>query len=83
MPKKKKPEYNGLTDMDETLLFMTRPYMIFSLLCWLLSLYCIISLRKDTQSMAFVLSAITIVIDSVLITTIYYKAKRVRKKKNT
>lgn len=78
---KKKPAYNGLTDMDETLLFMTRPYMIAALICGLLSLYCIISLRNDRESIAFVLSLITLVSDGTFILIVYYKARGVRKKK--
>jgi len=78
MTNKNKQEYNGLTDWDETLLFMTRPYMVFVLLCWLLSLYCIVSLRNDTQSVAFALSAITFAIDSIFLVILYLKGKRVR-----
>lgn len=78
---KKKPEYNGLTDMDETLLLMTRPYMIIALICWFLSLYCIINLRNDRESMAFVLSVITLVFDGAFIVIIFHKARGVRKKK--
>ena len=80
MLNKNEQEHSGLTDLDEILLFMTRPYMVFVLLCWFLSLYCIISLRNDTRAMAFALSVITFIIDSIFLVILYYKAKYVRYK---
>lgn len=81
MPNEEDNKYNELTDVDETLLFMTKPYMLIVLACWFLSLYSIISLRDDRQSMAFIMSIITFIIDSLFLIILYLKAKRVWRRK--
>ncbi len=81
MPGKKKSSDKGLTDLDETVLFMTRPYLIFVLACWVLSLFCILHLRNDTHSASFGLSVFTFSLDSVFLFILYRKAKHVRQGK--
>ncbi|MDF2542433.1 MAG: hypothetical protein K0S47_2151 [Herbinix sp.] len=81
MPKKgNKAENEGLSDVDESVLFFTRPYAIITLVCGVLSLFCMIYLRNDTQSASFVLSALTFILDFIFLIFLYLKAKRVRKK---
>lgn len=82
IPKKKKTLYSslGLTDLDESVLFLTRPYAMITLVCWVLSLYCIIYTRNDSQSSSFVLSVITFVINNIFLIILYFKAKRIRSK---
>ncbi|HBG76048.1 MAG TPA: hypothetical protein DDW86_03715 [Clostridiales bacterium] len=78
---KKKGSGNGLTELEETILFMTRPYLIFVLVCWALSLFCMLHLRNDMHSASLGLSVFTFALDSVFLFILYRKAKHVRNKK--
>ncbi len=81
MTGKKKTSFNGLTDFEETVLFLTRPYVKITVVCWLLSLYCILSAGNDFKSPAFVLGIITIIIDSIFCLILYIRAKWIGRKK--
>jgi hypothetical protein len=78
--KKTSHTFPGLTDLDESVLFLTRPYAVIASICWILSLFCIINTRNDALSFVFVISFITFLIDSVFLITLYFKAKRIRRK---
>jgi hypothetical protein len=70
----------GLTDLDESVLFLTRPYAVITLICWILSLFCIINTRNDIKSFPFAICVITFLIDSFFLIILYFKAKNVRRK---
>lgn len=80
MFKNRKPLQRGLTEVDETVLFLTRPYVMITLVCWVLSLYCIINTGIDHQSLSFILSSITLIIDSLFLVILIFRAKRIRRK---
>ncbi len=80
MFKNRKPLQRGLTEVDETVLFLTRPYVMITLVCWVLSLYCIINTGNDHQSLSFILSSITLIIDSLFLVILIFRAKRIRRK---
>jgi hypothetical protein len=76
-------QHSGLTDLDETVLFLTRPYIKITAVCGLLSLFCILSTVNDTNSSAFVLGVTSFLIDCVFFLVLCYRAKRIRRKKKT
>lgn len=80
MSGRKKTLHRGLTDLDESILFLTQPYIKIALVCLLLSLYCMLNTRGDFHSLSFVLSVITFIINSILIVILYFKAKGIRSK---
>ena len=68
---------------DETVLFLTRPYIKITVVCWFLSLFCIIGTVNDMNSSAFVLGVTSFLIDSIFFLVLCYKAKWIRRKKKT
>lgn len=81
MSGEKKTLYNGLSEFEETVLFLTRPYIKITVVCWFLSLYCTLSTGVDFKSSSFVLGLLTLIIDSILLLVLYFRAKRIRRKK--
>ncbi|GEM_PF-3783078 len=77
---KHKNSHGGLSEFDENVLFLTRPYIKITLVCWFLSLYCILNTGNDLHSLPFVLSVFTFITDSILIVILYIKVKRIRRK---
>ena len=76
----KETTYSGLTEFDESVLFLTRPYIKITLVCLLLSFYCILNTGGDYDSRSFVLSVITFTMNSIFIVILYFKARRIRTK---
>lgn len=74
----KTQKQQGLNELDEKILFLSRPYAVVAALCWILSLFCIILLWDDKQSGSFLLSVTTIVVDTILLLVIIIRAKMVR-----
>jgi hypothetical protein len=76
----KKTQQEGFTDLEETILYLSGPYMKITSVCWFLSLYCIIDASGDYQSVSFVLGVITGLVDSILFLVLYFRARRIRKR---
>lgn len=83
LSKRKDTQHSGLADLDETVLFLTRPYIKITAVCGLLSLFCIISTVNDMNSSAFVLGVTSFLIDSIFFLILCYRAKRIHRKKKT
>ena len=83
LSERKDMQHSGLTDLDETILFLTRPYVKITAVCWFLSLFCIISTVNDMNSSAFVLGVTSFLIDSIFFLVLCYRAKWIRRKKKT
>lgn len=83
LSERKEMQRNSLTDLDETVLFLTRPYIKITVVCWFLSLFCIIGTVYDMNSSAFVLGVTSFLIDSIFFLVLCYRAKWIRRKKKT
>ncbi len=83
LSERKEMQRNSLIDFDETVLFLTRPYIKITVVCWFLSLFCIIGTVNDMNSSAFVLGVTSFLIDSIFFLVLCYKAKWIRRKKKT
>ncbi len=83
LSERKEMQRNSLTDFDETVLFLTRPYIKITVVCWFLSLFCIIGTVNDMNSSAFVLGVTSFLIDSIFFLVLCYRAKWIRRKKKT
>jgi threonine/homoserine/homoserine lactone efflux protein len=83
LSERKEMQRNSLTDFDETVLFLTRPYIKITVVCWFLSLFCIIGTVNDMNSSAFVLGVTSFLIDSIFFLVLCYRAKWIRRKNKT
>lgn len=79
----KETQQKGLTDLEETILYLSGPYMKITGVCWLLSLYCIMNAGGEYRSVSFILGVITGLIDSILFLTLFLRARRIRRRKKT
>ena len=73
-------DHRGLSDIDERVLFFFRPYAVAMLVCWFLSLFCIVYLRNNGRSSSFVLSVLTFIISNLFLIVLYIKTKNIRKR---
>lgn len=77
--KKELSKNNKLTELDETVLFMTKPYAIASIVCFILAVFSFFYTWPDTDNPSLFISGFVMVVNFIFIIAILVNAKRIRK----
>jgi len=77
--KEEQLETKRLTELDETIILMTKPYAMATLTCMFLACFSLVRTWNYKDSPAFVISSITLGINIIFLVILYLRAKKIRK----
>ncbi len=77
--KKKENSDKGLTELDELVMSQAKPYLSGSILCCVLSVFCLFIIGIQPKVPGFWLCIITLLLNLLFIAGVYRKGQRIRK----
>ncbi len=77
--KDKEESYQGLTELDELVIAQAKPYLSASILCCVLSIFCLFIIGVQPKEPGFWLCILTFLLNVLFIAGVYKKTHKIRK----